>query len=168
MKPRGVDVWLLPERSIQLMALYPAMGTDLVGIHDQLDISEKSRIDVAQFTLTADIEIARVVDEAEVPCQWRGRHYTFDHLTNNMHAAGLIGRIAGTLTGTPTITGGTYVFDGNYGLNPGTYDANPLNRPHYQEALTSLLQAISDAVGTTNYQINFTGRDTVHFQGSRP
>lgn len=93
---------------------------------------------------------------------------TFDHVTNNVHAAGLIGRVAGTLSGTLTITGGTYVFDGNYGLNPDTYDANPSNRPHYQEALTSFLQAISDAVGTTNYQINFTGRNTVHFQGSRP
>ncbi|QHB70702.1 hypothetical protein [Stenotrophomonas sp. 364] len=83
------------------MALYPAMGADLVGIHGQLDIFEKSRIDFPEFSLTAD-------------------------------------------------------------------DANPLNRPRYQEALTSFLQAISDAVGTPNYQINFTGRNAVHSQGSRP
>ncbi len=31
---------------------------------------------MAQFTLTAYIEIARVVNEAEVPRQWHGQHYT--------------------------------------------------------------------------------------------
>lgn len=97
-------------------------------------------------------------------------HYeynTFDHGAD-LAAAGLIGRINGTIYGTLIIgQDGSYTFSGEYSINDDVYDAPTSNRTWKQEALTDFLRGLGDAFGHTDYTIKFLGNKPVQFSGNR-
>jgi|GEM_PF-6334193 len=97
-------------------------------------------------------------------------HYeynTFEHGID-LAAAGLIGRINGTIYGTLIIgQDGSYTFSGEYSINDDVYDAPTSNRTWKQEALTDFLRGLGDAFGHTDYTIKFLGNKPVQFSGYR-
>jgi len=93
---------------------------------------------------------------------------TFSRAPLDLPAAGMIGRISGSLTGTLTITAdGQYSFSGSFTLNPDRYDADLSNRSWAQEALTTFLRQLGDTFGHADYTINFLDAQKVEFTGSR-
>lgn len=96
----------------------------------------------------------------------------FNHMPFDFWAAGLLGRVGGTINGTLVMHGSEaltpYSFNGEFTLDPDIYDADPSNRPFYQEALTDFLRAIGNLFGHTDYQIKFPGSQPVSFNGVRP
>lgn len=92
----------------------------------------------------------------------------FSRAPLDLYAAGLLGRVSGTVHGQLTINpDNSYVFNGAYTIDPDTYDADSSNRPFAQEALTTFLSDLGDKLGHTTYVIEVVGEQPVQFSGSR-
>lgn len=92
---------------------------------------------------------------------------TFSHQAD-LAAAGLIGRISGTVYGTLIIgQDGSYTFSGEYNINDDVYDAPTSNRTWQQEALTTFLRDLGEVFGHTDYTIQFLGNVPIQFSGYR-
>lgn len=86
----------------------------------------------------------------------------------NLYAAGLIGRISGSVSGTLNIgSDGGWQFDGYYTLKPDAYDADHSNRTYMQEKLTDFLRFLGDRFGYKNYLIVIEGSQKISFSGRR-
>ncbi|MFK3794745.1 lipid II-degrading bacteriocin [Pseudomonas sp. NPDC088444] len=93
---------------------------------------------------------------------------TFSKGAVNLPAAGMLGRVSGTVEGTLDIQpNGTYFFSGSFKLNSDFYDADASNRTWGQEALTTFLKALGDTFGHTDYYINILGAQTLQYSGTR-
>lgn len=86
----------------------------------------------------------------------------------NLHAAGLLGRVSGNVTGTLNVgADGSWAFDGSYSLNPDRYDADHSNRTYMQEKLTDFLRFLGDRFGSNDYQIVIEGSQKIKFSGRK-
>ncbi|WP_260434469.1 lipid II-degrading bacteriocin [Burkholderia sp. Bp9090] len=93
----------------------------------------------------------------------------FNHGTQDLWSATVLGRISGRVHGTlELLADNTYRFNGYYTLNPDRFDADPSNRPFLQEAATTFLAKLGSVLGHTDYQIIFTGEKNISFSGQRP
>ncbi|WP_230958814.1 lipid II-degrading bacteriocin [Burkholderia stagnalis] len=93
----------------------------------------------------------------------------FNHGTQDLWSATVLGRISGRLQGTlELLADNTYRFNGYYTINPDKFDADPSNRPFFQEAATTFLAKLGSALGHTDYRIIFTGEKNISFSGQRP
>lgn len=86
----------------------------------------------------------------------------------NLHAAGLLGRVSGNVSGTVSVgADGNWAFDGSYTLNPDRYDADHSNRTYMQEKLTDFLRFLGDRFGSNDYQIVIEGSQKINFSGRK-
>lgn len=86
----------------------------------------------------------------------------------NLHAAGLLGRISGNVSGTLSVgADGSWEFNGSYSLNPDRYDADHSNRTYMQEKLTDFLRFLGDRFGSNDYQIVIEGSQKIKFSGRK-
>lgn len=98
----------------------------------------------------------------------QGFEYNTFRFALNLWAAGLLGRISGTVTGTLNIAAdGSWTFDGGFTLNPDRYDADHSNRSYMQEALTDFLRYLGNTYGSNDYQIVIEGSQSVHLSGHK-
>ncbi|WP_277965031.1 pesticin C-terminus-like muramidase [Pseudomonas sp. RIT-To-2] len=85
-----------------------------------------------------------------------------------VYAAGLLGQVSGTVSGTVTIAAdGSYSFSGSYTLNPDNYNANHASRPYMPKEQTDFIASLGDIYGHTDYRIVIEGSQSVTFTGNK-